>query len=96
MESDKVKRLVMVLLENLKALETELVAHRILFLAMKNAYPIPDLDSAFQKATQKAHEGMDQKYDHLAEKLRNIVDQVDLDEGLEELLKSWNSEGPVN
>lgn len=96
MDSEKAKRLVMVLLENLKNLEMELVAHRMLFLVASQMEVVPDLDPLLQLAKQRAALGMNQKYDDIAEKFQRIIDQVDFDQEVEEFLKSWNSEGPAN
>ena len=96
MDSDKVKRVVIVLLKNLKSLETELVAYRMVFRAASQVEELSDLNSALQLAKQRVSQEMDQKYDDIAEKFQHIIDQDSLDQEVSEFLKSWNSEGPAN
>lgn len=96
MDSGVFKAMVMVLLKNLKNLETELVAHRLVFRAVHQMGIIPDLDAALQAAKNKAAEGKDEKYEKALETFGRIADQADLEKEISEFLKSWNPEGPAN
>lgn len=96
MDSGIPKAIVMVLLKNLKNLETELIAYRMLFQSLRQTKMILDLDEALQAAKHTAEKGMDEKYDKALETFWHIVDQGNLDQAVAEFLKSWNSKGPVN
>jgi hypothetical protein len=96
MEPEQLKRLFAVFVNNLKRLETELVAHRIVFLLVSQMNAIPDLDQALLAAKQKAAVGMDQKYNDILETFLHIAAQAGSDQEVVEFLKSWNPEGPVN
>ena len=84
------------LLTNLKNLETEVGAYRLLFHAVGQMEVISDLDAALQKAKHEVAKQMDQKYDMLSEKFRQIVDQGKMNQEVAEFLKSWNPEGQAN
>jgi hypothetical protein len=96
MHPEKFKRIVTILLNVIKELETELVAHRMIVLAASRVDDMPDLGLLLQLAKPLAAQGMDQKYDDMKEKLLHIIDQGVFDQEVEEFLKSWKPEGPTH
>ncbi len=92
------KKLIAAVFKNFKMLESELMAYRLAFVAMKTVDPDSDLDQFLERARSSAalRQQMIQKYDAPVEKLLKQVHQAAVDQELLELLRSWNPTGHTN
>jgi hypothetical protein len=83
------------LIEKLKTLETELLAFRHLYEALKPTYT--DLELALQTSRQWVKPQMDAKYAALSAEVSRLLDEQSVDqEKLSKLIQKWNPEGLPN
>ena len=99
-DPEKLKAAMRYTIQNLKALDSELMAYRIVLRAVR-AYLDPDLnlDEALEltRNSESLRQLMDQKYDATTEKfLSRTIDQESLSQDLYEWLEKWKPEGPPN
>lgn len=98
-DPEKLKAAMRYTIQNLKALDSELLAYRIVLQAVR-AYLGPDLnlDEALEltRNSESLRQLMDQKYDATTEKFFSRIDQESLSQDLYEWLEKWKPEGPQN
>lgn len=94
-DADKYKALIRHVMDNFKALDTELCAYRIVFTALKSRFN--DLDSSLEvvKTHPKIVEMMQSKYD-VVEKLLKQLDEANQDQALLKWLQEWKPGGPTD
>jgi hypothetical protein len=96
-DSEKLKDVVRFMFDNLKKLETELIAHRLVFEAARLALQIPTaehLESA--RHNPAVAQQMDEKYHKLVESVLIAIDAAKSGQDLVELLRTWKPSGPPN
>jgi hypothetical protein len=97
---EKIKILVTVMFNNLKLLESELLAYKTVVKAVAlSTDTTHELDQAVEDARNSAalKQIMTGKYDApLAQFLERLDQAVSIQEGLLQFLQSWKSEGPIN
>jgi hypothetical protein len=88
------------LAKTFKGLESELLAYRTVFAALKMAHfeEASVLDQAFQQVLScpGLRKWMDEKYDPVLEKLLERIDESTMDQELLKWLQEWKPEGPIN
>ena len=84
------------MMENFKALESELLAHRIVFAALGEV--LPDLGQALESARNAPgpQVALTERYRADLEKLLRLVDQCHSDQEFAALLESWHPQGKPN
>jgi len=95
---EKFKRLLGYVFQSFKALETELLAYRVVFHAMTRSSPNLRVDEMFERARSSAQiqEVMNRKYDEPMERFQKIVDQAASDQELLKWFQDWKPQGPTN
>ena len=93
---EKLKQVLILVFSHLKALETEVLAHRAVFATVKRLGVVPDLDESLHAAVLKAEQKMNAKYDAPLENALKRIDESAFDELLVKLLEKWKPTEPVN
>ena len=94
-DGEKFKNLVRYLMNNLKALETELLAHRAVLLANGLLEPLAGQLKELRKAGE-VREVMDKKYAPFFDALDKQVGQAAQDQAILKLLETWKPTGEPN
>jgi len=82
-----------------KELDSELLAHRLVLLWVKEKYGIhAEVDLALSQTldSPQVQQTMHQKYDVTLEKLLEQFDEANLEKGILEWFQKWKPQGPVN
>lgn len=98
-DPEKHKQLMISAFSIFKKLESQILAYRMVFHALKTFHPdLPDLDEALELSlnSESLQKVMNAKYDPAVEMLTKRFDEAALESDLEQWLRDWKPTGPKN
>lgn len=81
---------------NLEKLESELLAHQVVFFTLKSTGEFPELDGLLEAARNNPSPKLAKQHQEIRSTIATILEQANADQALLRLLRDWKPTGPAN